>query len=286
MSTGFSNPDHDHLAMQPAGGISIHESKDRSVSGRTGALIVNADDWGRDRMTTDRTAECIERGAISSISAMVFMEDSERATALARERGIDTGLHLNLTTPFTAPALPTGLVEHQRRLSAYLRGHRYAQTIFHPGLVRSFEYSVAAQLAEFVRLSGTEPRRIDGHHHMHLCSNVVLGKLLPSGTVVRRNFSFEPGEKSALNRTYRRVLDRALVRRHRLADFLFSLVPLDPPTRLVKIFSLVHEFVVELETHPVNPIEYRFLAGGDIFRWAGDAPVARGYAVRAAERFQ
>jgi predicted glycoside hydrolase/deacetylase ChbG (UPF0249 family) len=66
----------------------------------SGALIINADDWGRSRETTDRTLECWERGSISSVSAMVFMEDSVRAAALARERGIDTGLHLNFTTPF------------------------------------------------------------------------------------------------------------------------------------------------------------------------------------------
>lgn len=287
MSTRSSNRNNDHMVMQPTDGISIvNESKDRSISRHTGALIVNADDWGHDRITTNRTAECIDRGAISSVSAMVFMEDSARAAELACERGIDAALHLNLTAPFTAPGVPAGLVEHQRRLSAYLLEHRYAQTIFHPALVNSFEFAVAAQLAEFVRLWGTEPRRIDGHHHMHLCLNVLLGKLLPGGTVVRRNFSFEPGEKSWLNRLYRRVLDRALEHRHRLADFLFSLTPLDPPARLGKIFSLACEFAVEVETHPVNPIEYQFLTGGDIFRWAGDTPVACGYVVRGEEAAQ
>jgi chitin disaccharide deacetylase len=152
--------------------------------------------------------------------------------------------------------------------------------IFHPGLARAFEYSVAAQLAEFARLYGSEPRRIDGHHHMHLCANVVLGRLLPAGTVVRRNFSFGPGEKSLLNRLYRSMLDRKLKRRHRLADFLFALPPLDPPARLRKIFSLARDFVVEVETHPVRLEEYEFLAGGEIFRLAGNVPVASSYMVR------
>ena len=32
--------------------------------------------------------------------------------------------------------------------------------MFHPGLVRSFEYAVKTQLDEFVRLYGTEPKRL------------------------------------------------------------------------------------------------------------------------------
>ena len=65
-------------------------------------LIVNADDWGRDRLTTDRILDCVTAGAVSAVSAMVFAEDSERAAALALDRSIDVGLHLNFTSPFTA----------------------------------------------------------------------------------------------------------------------------------------------------------------------------------------
>src|SRR2546426_10477618 len=49
---------------------------------KAGLLIMNADDWGRDRQTTDRTFECVLRGTVSSVSAMVFMEDSERAATI------------------------------------------------------------------------------------------------------------------------------------------------------------------------------------------------------------
>jgi hypothetical protein len=239
-----------------------------------GRLIVNADDWGRDQETTERIFECALRGALSSVSAMVFMEDSERAAVIAQERGIDAGLHLNFTTPFSAPGTPRRLVDHQQRLTRYLRRNRFAPAVFHPGLTNSFEYVVAAQRDEFSRLYGREPVRLDGHHHMHLCSNVLLGGLLVPGTIVRRSFSFERGEKSGLNRLYRRLVDRALARRHRLTDFFFSLPPLHPASRLQKLFALANQFSVELETHPINQEEHRFLAGGEIFRWAGDLPIA------------
>jgi chitin disaccharide deacetylase len=241
-------------------------------------LIINADDWGRDRETTDRTLECIRHRSVSSVSAMVFMEDSDRAAAIALEQEIDAGLHLNLTTRFSGARASRPLIEHQARVAQYLRRHRFAQVVFHSGLARSFEYLVAAQLDEFGRLYRGRPDRIDGHHHMHLCANVVLQSLLPSGTFVRRNFSFKRGEKGPVNRMYRGIVDRLLRRRHGLMDFLFAMPPLDPPDHLERVFALARRFAVEVETHPVNPEEYRFLAGGEIFRRAAGLPVAAWFA--------
>lgn len=237
-------------------------------SATRGRLIINADDWGRDCETTARAEECFLRGAISSVSAMVFMKDSEQAASTARERGIDTGLHLNFTTPFSGLQSRPQLALHQERVSRYLRGHRFAQALFHPGLVSSFEYIVRAQWDEFLRLHGATPRRVDGHHHMHLCVNVLLQRLLPAGTIVRRNFSFQPGEKGLLNRCYRMIIDSSLARSHCLTDYFFSLPPLESP-RMRRIAALAREAVVELETHPINPAEYCFLLSGEFLRLAG-----------------
>ncbi len=237
----------------------------RSPGGaHAGQLIVNADDWGRDVRTTGAILNCVVSRVVSSVSAMVFMGDSERAATIARERKIDAGLHLNLTTPYSAPRCPASLIYHQQILARYLLRHRLAQVIYHPGLARTFEYVISAQLDEFCRLYGTAPVRLDGHHHMHLCANVILGKLLPAGTIVRRHFSFRPDDKSWGNRFYRRIIDRVLASRHQLTDFFFSLQPLEPARRLDGIFSAAQHSVVELETHPVNREEYNFLAGGEI----------------------
>jgi hypothetical protein len=252
-----------------------------NVRGR-GRLIINADDWGRDAMTTNAIRECVERGAVSSASAMVFMEDSVRAAAIAREQQLDVGLHLNLTTPFSSPRVSAALLERQRGLCHYLRRRRLNQVVFHPGLARSFEYVVAAQLDEFTSTYGVAPTRIDGHHHMHLCANVLLQKLLPAGVLVRRNFSFGRGEKSILNRLYRHCIDTSLQRRHRLVDFLFPLAPVDQSDRLRNIFNLSRERIVEVETHPVNHPEQKFLLRGELFRLLGDVPVATGFPTETA----
>lgn len=246
---------------------------------KTGILIINADDWGLNCEATNRTLECLRRKAVSSVSAMVFMEDSQRAARLALEDGIDAGLHLNLTTRFSGVGVPDALMRHHARVAGSLTRHKLAQVLFHPGLHGSFQYVVAAQLDEFRRLYQKEPGRVDGHHHMHLCANVLLAKLLPQGTIARRSFSFRPGQKSLFNRLYRRGIDTMLASRHRLTDFFFSLPPFDPPNRLEQIFSLACRFVVEVETHPENAEEYRFLSEGDIFSRIGNSKIASRYSV-------
>lgn len=246
----------------------------------TGSLIVNADDWGRDRTTTDRTLDCVRSGAVSAVSAMMFMEDSERAALLTREHGIDTGLHLNLTTPFSGRGCSSMLKKCQEKIARYLLRHRLAQVMFHPGLTSEFEYVVKVQLEEFGRLYGIAPLRLDGHHHMHLCANVMLRHLLPKDSIVRRNFSFEAGEKSVWNRGYRTCIDRVLKRRHRLVDYFFSLLPLQPESRLKRIAMLARHWVVEVEAHPVNQSEYQFLTEGGILRFAESVRVASAGTIR------
>src|SRR5258708_23389225 len=168
-------------------------------------VIMNADDWGWNAEATNRIFDCIQRNAVSSVSAMVFMEASELAAAVGCENNLDAGLHLNFTTPFTGRGVPAQLVEHQQKLAKFLLSHRYASIVFQPLLMDSFDYVVRAQVEEYERIYGAAPHRYDGHHHMHLCANVVLQKLMPRGTIVRRNFSFAAGEKRLLNRLFRRT---------------------------------------------------------------------------------
>jgi glycosyltransferase involved in cell wall biosynthesis len=250
------------------------------VRSHAGALIINADDWGRNCHTTDRTLDCVLAGTVSSVSAMVFMRDSERAAAVARERDIDVGLHLNLTTAFSGPSAPTRLRDQHQRLRQHLQSHRFSPLVYHPGLTDACEYVVAAQFDEFTRIYGRKPDRIDGHHHMHLCANVLLGRLLPSGSIVRPNFSFEAGEKGFANRFYRRLVDRMLARRHHIVDYFFSLHPLEPLGRLEWVFSLACKSVIEVAAHVIKPDQYRFLREGEISRLLGDYPVASCFALR------
>ncbi|MDR3727397.1 MAG: ChbG/HpnK family deacetylase [Terracidiphilus sp.] len=273
----FFEKHHDSTGVTPGSDAQV-ESDAEAMHNAT--IIVNADDWGRDVETTDRELECVLHEVVSSVSAMMFMEDSERAALLALQHGIDAGLHLNFTMPFSAPQCSSRLLEHQQAISQFLKFHRLAPVLYNPRLAASFEYVVRAQLEEFERLYGAPPARLDGHHHMHLCSNVLFQNLLPKCTTVRRNFSFAPGDKSYMNRLYRRWQDRWLSRRHRTTDFFFCLRPYDPPGRLQKIFELALYSNVEVETHPINRGEYEFLHSEAFKRCAGQVAIAQGYTMR------
>jgi hypothetical protein len=282
------NTDQQEISRMKAGESRAVSSHDRfspyADAERSGAaIIVNADDWGRNLATTERTLECVQRGAVSSVSAMVFMEDSERAAALARLYDVDAGLHLNFSLPYSAANCPMRLREHQGKLARFLNSSRLAPMVYHPGLAASFEYVVRAQFEEYERLFGVPAGRADGHHHMHLSANVVRQKLLPEGIMVRRNLSFGPGEKGYLNRLYRRLQDKRLARRHRLADFFFDLLPIEPQHRLARILKLADRFDVEVETHPIREEEYRFLVEGGLSHIDDNMAVSRGYVLRYSD---
>ena len=230
-------------------------------------LIINADDWGRSRAETDTILQCGRRGRITSVSAMVFMEDSERAAGLARENGIDVGLHLNFSQQFTGNTVSPTLRNHHRRIVAFLTTNKYLQLFYNPFLRTQFAYSCQSQLEEFTRLFGRAPTHIDGHHHMHLCANVLFSKLIPAGTLVRRNFSFWPGEKTLFNRAYRRVVDRWLARRYRLMDYFFDLTQCMKENKWRKVAALARSADVELMTHPVNQEEQAYLISGDFYEF-------------------
>lgn len=222
-------------------------------------LIVNADDWGRSPAETDAALQCHRDGSVTSVSAMVFMADSERAASLARENQVDTGLHLNFSEPFNGNPGSAILLDSHREVSAFLTRNKYSQLIYNPLLRDAFTRSCRAQLEEFHRLYDRSPSHIDGHHHMHLCANVVLSQTIPRGMTVRRHFSFWPGEKSVLNRAYRDTVNWWLAHRYQLRDYFFDLTQSIEEKKLERVMRLARSSNVELMTHPISLFEMEYL---------------------------
>jgi len=196
---------------------------------------------------------------------MVFMEDSDRAAELAKDTGIDVGLHLNLTQRFSEEARVRQLREYHDRIIHFLTFNKYAFLIYNPALRKAFQYVYQAQFDQFVRLYGKPPSHIDGHQHQHLCMNMLLDRVIPTGEKVRRNFYFWPHEKGHLNRTYRHWVDLSLARRHRLTDYFFALSQCLQNDRLTRVMDLATTATVEVMTHPGNAIEHAYLMSDDNF---------------------
>ena len=133
-------------------------------------LIVNADDYGWDKETTDRILTCYTRKRIHSASAMTFMADSERAADLAREIQLPVGLHLNLDEKLTGPTAPATLRDHHQQTAAYLNARKWNQVLYNPFLRNAFDYVFQAQWDEFFRLYAEEPQAVgwtSSHAFMH-----------------------------------------------------------------------------------------------------------------------
>ncbi len=109
-------------------------------------LIINADDWGRSRAETDAALSCYREGRISSATAMVFMEDSERAAALARSSAIPLGLHLNLVQEFTGNSVPADLRKDHNQLCRFLKRGKYEFLLYNPFLRNQFRRVYQAQV--------------------------------------------------------------------------------------------------------------------------------------------
>jgi predicted glycoside hydrolase/deacetylase ChbG (UPF0249 family) len=226
-------------------------------------LIINADDYGRCRLATDRIFSCWRRGIVTSTSAMVFMGDSQRAADLAKEHSIDVGLHLNFTQELMQATHNLLLCDYHERIARFLTRSKYNVLIYNPALSKQFEYVSQVQFEEFVRLYGKSPSHIDGHHHMHLCANMLIKNQIPKGQKVRRNFTFACGEKGFVNRMYRRAIDKFLSIRYLLTDHLFSLSDRIARGRLSFAIELAKTSSVELQTHPEVTAEYDWLMKDD-----------------------
>jgi predicted glycoside hydrolase/deacetylase ChbG (UPF0249 family) len=248
----------------------------------TGALIVNADDLGRDEATTDAILACFRGGGITDASAMVFMRDSARSAAAARDAWLPVGLHLNLTEPFTDPATPEPVRGRQARLAAYFRARRARHWLFHPRLSRCVEAAVAEQIAAFESLHGRAPTHVDGHWHIHECPNVILSPALAAGTRVRRSFTFRRGQKSAANRAVRAALNGVMDCRFRSTRYFFDLRDLHPRlggAGLDELLALAGRTTVEVMVHPAYADEYALLTGEEWRRTLDRAEVGSWEAV-------
>jgi len=222
-------------------------------------LIINADDLGMDAVTTDRILNCFINGRITSSTAMMFMEDTERSSELARLNNLPIGLHLNFTKPFTTKYINSRLKDYHNTLVAYFTKSKYSRIIYNPKIQYQVEYCFKSQLTEFERLYGKSPTHIDGHHHIHLCSNLIFSKIIPSGIKIRKNFSFSKKERNFINRGYRGLIDRIIKTRFLSTDFFYALNShVNEPDILEKL-SRASNSCVEFMVHPGTYEEYTFI---------------------------
>jgi predicted glycoside hydrolase/deacetylase ChbG (UPF0249 family) len=239
-------------------------------------LIVNADDLGHDRATSDAICDVYARGRISSATAMVFMEDSVRAFGLAAEARMPIGLHLNLMEPYSGIVADQRDREEQEWVVGRFQASFASRWLPGPRLFGATRRSVRAQLAEFERLRGGAPTHVDGHQHGHLSTPALWTLNASLRPAVRSSFTFRPAEKPLHNRALRRALNTALASRFVSTDRFHSIRDLHPALGGHGIEEVVAEARrrdVEVMVHPGIADEFELLTSEEWSRTIEGAPL-------------
>jgi len=226
-------------------------------------LIVNADDWGLRPEVTDAILETWRAGAVTAASAMVHMEDSERAFALARQEGLPLGLHINLSTPFTADAVPAERRARQQRAVEYFAASPRRRYALDPTAWRLLDGCVADQLTAFAEAWGAPADHADGHQHLQTCPTVLSGRALGALRTLRRAHGFVPGQRSSPKRAYRGLVNEVVGLRFRSVCFV-SIRDVHPELGGVGLAGVVDRAGgrgVEVMVHPAWEDEREILLG-------------------------
>lgn len=156
-------------------------------------IIVNADDFGRDKKTTDAIVDCFLNHKITSTTLMVVHKDCQRASFIAREIGLPVGLHLCFDEgyPVADPAKIPSLLNEKGALNLT------SKNLFRGKInLRELSIELMAQIKKIGDL-GLQMTHIDSHHHLH-CHPLVLPiffqfrTYLPSSLKVRIPRNLEP----------------------------------------------------------------------------------------------
>ena len=218
----------------------------------TPLLIVNADDFGWNRAATDLTVGCFAAGQITSTTALVHMEDSERAAELGREGDFPIGLHLNLTDPYTGREVPAAERERQAAACRIFGGGglKVRSWTYDPRISGLVEDAISDQLERFRALFGREPTHVDGHNHVQVCPNVVRARAL-AGFKLRNALWAWPSDRGAM--AYARAARRALTARRFLSPrYFLDIAELHrlPAGQAAARLDLARESSVEVMCHP------------------------------------
>ncbi len=129
-------------------------------------LIINADDLGYDPAVTRGILEAMERGVVSSTTAIVNGPHSQDALAKVKGSALAVGLHFNLARFGPVSSVPKG---HLGADGAFIEA-RAAEL---PAAV--VEAEATAQLDRLEAMLGRPASHLDSHKHLHQHPNVLEG---------------------------------------------------------------------------------------------------------------
>ena len=134
-------------------------------------IIIHADDFGLTHGVNEGIIEAIQKGCVTSTSALVNFPTSQEALSLAKQHSLDIGWHINLTLghPISDPKDIPSLVQKNGNFHP-----------LHSFIIRSFwgkirkedvQKELLAQYQKFAE-AGLQISHADGHQHVHVFPTV------------------------------------------------------------------------------------------------------------------
>ena len=237
------------------------------------ALIVNADDFGKNDDVNSAVCEAFEKGYITSTTLMANMPGAGAAYELAKEKGFSdkVGIHLNITEgmPLTEAIRSNPLVcaPDGSFNAAFYHSTKY-RLYMDDLTIDQIRDELDAQISVFLEM-GFKTLHIDSHHHVH--TNYPVYRALRSLSskydfdYIRLSRNLYRGG-SFLNNIYKHVYNASVKKlaahtsdmfgSYRDLMGYFSLDPMrsadrikEPPGGMKHLFS---ERKVEIMVHPMH----------------------------------
>lgn len=135
-------------------------------------LIINADDFGLTKGVSEGILDCIEKGVVTSTTAMVNGLYFQEAIEEAKKRNFkNIGIHLTLT--WGKPILPVNKIQSL----VDKNGCFYKRTSEDKLNYEEVREELRAQIEKFLS-TGIKPTHLDGHHHFYAFDEEILNVVL------------------------------------------------------------------------------------------------------------
>jgi predicted glycoside hydrolase/deacetylase ChbG (UPF0249 family) len=137
-------------------------------------LVINADDFGYCPKRNQGIIDCYLKNAITNATLLVNALYVEHAVDLALKHGLPLGLHFNITEgkPVSSIERINSIIDSKNGLFLGKFGLREA-LLNNKTNQEHILIELNAQIDRFKQLTGKNPTHVDGHHHIHVHSQVV-----------------------------------------------------------------------------------------------------------------
>ncbi|XP_062589410.1 carbohydrate deacetylase-like [Saccostrea cucullata] len=146
-------------------------------------LVINADDFGYSVVRNKGMVECFQEGAISGVTMMVNGVAAEDGARRAKEVGMPTGMHLNITEGNPVGKMCTTLTDDKGH---FLGNFGFTEALANGTInLKEVECEMQSQLDLFETLMGQKPSHVDGHQHAHLLPGIckIFGSVMKENGV-------------------------------------------------------------------------------------------------------